>query len=184
MPGLVLVGGLLFLMFCVFALITGVILVLTKDLDRTAADGAGECGRHGGLAPAVAHDEGRAGGVRPLLPWDEDRARHRRVSLLIAIATAILGVIIAIPSIGLGLLALLTGKAEGLTWNVSTITLAVVVGCLLLGAFLYLVSLLSVPVIVFFPAYSMYFFAARYPQLAAVLYPAVPAGPVAGSLAR
>jgi len=34
---------------------------------------------------------------------------------------------------------------------------------------------LSVPVIVFFPAYSIYFFAGRYPRLSAVLYPAPPA---------
>ena len=40
--------------------------------------------------------------------------------------------------------------------------------------FLYLVSLISVPAIVFFPAYSMYFFAGRYPRLAAALYPAPP----------
>ncbi|MGB2834648.1 MAG: hypothetical protein WBC30_03385, partial [Candidatus Sulfotelmatobacter sp.] len=37
--------------------------------------------------------------------------------------------------------------------------------------FLYVVSLISVPVIVFFPAYSIYFFAARYPALSAALYP-------------
>jgi hypothetical protein len=38
-------------------------------------------------------------------------------------------------------------------------------------------SLISVPVTVFFPAYSIYFFAARYPALSAVLYPAPPAPP-------
>jgi hypothetical protein len=31
-----------------------------------------------------------------------------------------------------------------------------------------LIALISVPVIVFFPAYSIYFFAARYPALSAV----------------
>jgi hypothetical protein len=38
-----------------------------------------------------------------------------------------------------------------------------------------LIALISVPVIVFFPAYSIYFFAARYPALSAVPYPPVPA---------
>jgi hypothetical protein len=47
----------------------------------------------------------------------------------------------------------------------------------LLAIFLTLTSLISVPAIVFFPAYSIYFFAARYPALSAVLYPAPPAPP-------
>jgi hypothetical protein len=52
--------------------------------------------------------------------------------------------------------------------------MAVVSGCVLVAVFLYFSSLISVPAIVFFPAYSMYFFAARYPALAAVLYPTPP----------
>jgi hypothetical protein len=34
--------------------------------------------------------------------------------------------------------------------------------------------LISVPVIVFFPAYSIYFFAQRYPPLASLLWPQPP----------
>ena len=49
--------------------------------------------------------------------------------------------------------------------NLYTITLAVVVGTLLIFALLYVLSLVSVPAVVFFPAYSIYFFAARYPAL-------------------
>ena len=59
---------------------------------------------------------------------------------------------------------------------------AIVVGAGLLGVLLYVVSLISVPPIVFFPAYSIYFFASRYPALQQVLYPA-PAVPVAPPLA-
>jgi hypothetical protein len=92
------------------------------------------------------------------------------VGILIGVASLILGLIFVIPTAGLSILAILTGKSAGLTWNVYTITLAVVIGCVLLAIFLYLVSLISVPAIVFFPAYSMYFFAARYPRLAAALY--------------
>jgi hypothetical protein len=95
-------------------------------------------------------------------------------AVMVGVAALILGLVIAIPTIGLSVLAVLTGKSAGLTWNAYTITLAVVVGSILLAGFLYLVSLISVPVIVFFPAYSIYFFAARYPALAAVLYPAPP----------
>jgi hypothetical protein len=83
----------------------------------------------------------------------------------------ILGLIVAIPTVGLGIIAVLTGKSAGLTWNVFTITLAVVVGCVLFAAFLYLIALIAVPAIVFFPAYAMYFFAARYRALSLVLYP-------------
>jgi hypothetical protein len=47
----------------------------------------------------------------------------------------------------------------------------------LLAFFFFITSLISVPAIVFFPAYSIYFFAARYPALSAVLYPAPVAPP-------
>lgn len=108
------------------------------------------------------------------------------VAILIGIATLVVGLFLVVPTAALSILAIITGKSAGLTWNAETITLAVVVGTIVLGIFLYIVSLISVPAIVFFPAYSMYFFAGRYPRLAAVLYPAaptpqVPAGAVHGS---
>jgi len=80
-----------------------------------------------------------------------------------------------IPVAGVAVAAVLGGKAAGLGWTVGTITLAVVAGCVVLAIFLFVMSLIAVPVIVFFPAYSIYFFAARYPALSAVLYPAPPA---------
>jgi hypothetical protein len=104
------------------------------------------------------------------------------VGLLIGIAALILGLFFAVPTVGLGIIAVLSGKAAGLTWNVETITLAIVVGCILLAIFFYLVSLISVPAIVFFPAYSIYFFAGRYPRLAAALYPPAPPVQVPASL--
>ncbi len=94
--------------------------------------------------------------------------------ILMGVATLILGLIIAIPSIGLGILAVITGKTAGLTWNAHTIALAIGIGSVLLVVFLYLVALIYVPAIVFFPAYSIHFFAARYPQLQAALYAAPP----------
>jgi hypothetical protein len=39
---------------------------------------------------------------------------------------------------------------------------------------MFLIALISVPVLVFFPAYSIYFFAARYRALSVVLYPPPP----------
>jgi hypothetical protein len=78
--------------------------------------------------------------------------------------------------VALSLVAVLTGKSVGLTWNALTITVAVVVGCVLFAVFMYLIGLIAVPAIVFFPAYSIYFFAARYRALGLVLYPPA-AGP-------
>jgi hypothetical protein len=88
-----------------------------------------------------------------------------------------------IPVGGVGVIAVIAGKTAGLTWNLYTITLAVVVGCIFLAVLLYVVSLISVPVIVFFPAYSIYFFASRYPPLEAFLRPPLPIAPQAPPLA-
>jgi hypothetical protein len=62
-------------------------------------------------------------------------------------------------------------------WNVYTITLAVVVGIVLLILLMCVIALISVPAVVFFPAYSIYFFAARYPALSLRLYGAPPSPP-------
>jgi len=175
LPVLVLVGVLFFIVLFIFAVATAVIFVLTKDF----------------VVPQMALENVDVmEGWRRLLPMMKAETGSYAayivmkivlaivVGILIGIAALILGFIIAIPSIGLGVIAVITGKNAGLTWNAYTITLAVVVGCILLAIFLYLVSLISVPAIVFFPAYSMYFFAARYPRLSAVLYPAPPAAQV------
>jgi hypothetical protein len=88
-------------------------------------------------------------------------------------------VLLLIPFGGLGAIAVLWGMATGLTWNVFTITAAIVAGCIFLVMALYAVSWVSAPVIVFFPAYSIHFFASRYPLLARVLYPPAPPAAVA-----
>src|SRR5262249_10100413 len=83
-----------------------------------------------------------------------------------------------IPAVALGVFAAIAGKSAGLTWDAYTITLAVVLGCIVFAVFMYLVALISVPVIVFFPAYAMYFFAPRYRPLSLALYPPPPAAPI------
>ena len=47
-------------------------------------------------------------------------------------------------------------------------------GSIAIFSLLYIMSLVSVPAVVFFPAYSIHFFAARYPALDALLHPAPP----------
>jgi hypothetical protein len=91
---------------------------------------------------------------------------------------ALIGIVLLlIPFGGIGAIAVIAGKAAGFTWNVFTITGAIVAGSIVLLIVFYAVSLISVPVIVFFPAYSIYFFVARYPQLARVMYPPPPLTP-------
>jgi hypothetical protein len=100
------------------------------------------------------------------------------LALVAAVVVGIVAVIVIfltlIPVGGLSAMLILLGKAGGLQWNLYTITLAVVVGSILIALILYVFSLVSVPAIVFFPAYSIYFFASRYPALDALLHPAPP----------
>jgi hypothetical protein len=174
-PALVLWGIIFFLVFIAFVVITAVIFVLTKDfvVPQMALETIDAMEGWRRLWAMMKVEKGAYAayiGMKIVLAFV--------VGLIIGIATLILGLIFVIPSVGIGVLAFLTGKTAGLTWNTHTITLAIVVGCILVGAFLHLVSLISVPAIVFFPAYSMYFFAGRYPPLHTVLYRSLPAAPV------
>jgi hypothetical protein len=168
---LILGGIAVFLLMFAFFLVLAVIYVLTKDfvVPQMALENIGvvEAWRRLG-AMMKAEQGGYAGyiGMKIVLAIG--------AAMIVGSATLILGLIIAIPTVGLAVIAVLTGKTAGLTWNVFTITLAVVVGSVLFVIFLYLVALISVPVVVFFPAYSIYFFAARYRPLSLVLYPPPP----------
>jgi hypothetical protein len=171
---LVLGGIVLFFVFLIFLLAISVIFVLTKDfvVPQMALEDIGAIEGWSRLWPMIKDEMGAYAvyiGMKILMAIG--------AGIVIGIATLILGLFIAIPTVGLSILAVLTGKTAGLTWNAYTITLAVVVGSVLLAGFLYLIALISVPVIVFFPAYSIYFFAARYPALSVALYPPAPAAP-------
>ena len=56
-----------------------------------------------------------------------------------------------IPIGGLGAVAVIGGMAAGLTWNLYTITIVVVAGAIAIFSLLYVISLISVPAVVFFP---------------------------------
>jgi hypothetical protein len=172
---LVLGGILLFFVLMIFFVALAIIYVLTKDfvVPQMALENISAMeGWRRLWVMMQAERGGYAGyvGMKIVLAIG--------ASIIVGVATLILGLIIAIPTVALGIIAVLTGQSAGLTWNVYTITVAVVVGCILFAIFLYLVALISVPVIVFFPAYSIYFFAARYPALSAALYPPPPPPPV------
>jgi hypothetical protein len=168
---LVLEGVLLLFALLIFFVAMAVILVLTKDfvVPQMALENISAFEGWQRLWPMIAAEQAAYAGYIGL-----KIAMAIGAGLVVALATLILGLIIAVPTAALGILAVLTGKAQGLTWDAHTIALAVVVGSILLMGFFYLVSLISVPVIVFFPAYSIYFFEARYRPLSAVLYPLPP----------
>jgi hypothetical protein len=92
-------------------------------------------------------------------------------AILLGIVALIVILVLLIPIGGVGAFTILGGRAAGLTWNPLTIAIAIVVGAIVLAVFLLVAALISVPAIVFFPSYSIYFFAERYPALRAVLYP-------------
>lgn len=172
--GALILGGIgLFLVAAIFAVVAAVVFVLTKDfvVPQMALEGIGAFEGWRRLWAMMQAEKG-------------DYAIYVVMKIVMAIVAAvvigivsvILGLFFVVPTVVLGAVGVLAGKSAGLTWNAGTITLAVVMGCVLLFCFLYLVSLVSVPAIVFFPAYSIYFFAGRYPALSAVLYPA-PATP-------
>jgi hypothetical protein len=168
---LVLGGILLFLLFLALAVVLAVVQVMTKDF----------------VVPQMAlEDISAMEGWRRLWSW----LKGEKVGYLgyigmkvvlaigagiaLSIITVIVLLMLLIPIGGVGIFAVLGAKAAGLTWNLYTITLAVFLGCIMLAAFMFVVSLISVPIIVFFPAYSIYFLAPRYPPLAALLWPQPP----------
>jgi len=101
------------------------------------------------------------------------------LKFVLAIAAAIIfGILTLIPILALvvpAALAVFAGYKAGLGWNVTTVSIAVVFGSILFAVLLYAVALISVPATVFFPAYSIYFLASRYPKLDALLNPPSPA---------
>jgi len=91
-------------------------------------------------------------------------------SVVFGIVAAVVAAIALIPVVFIVVLVVVLLRG-GVSWNTGTITLAIVVGTILLAGLLYVIALVCVPVAVFFPAYAIYFFAERYPGLHAQLYP-------------
>jgi len=92
-------------------------------------------------------------------------------AVILGIVSIIVILVLLIPVGGFGVITVLAGNSAGLTWNPVTIAIAIVAGAIVLVFLVLLLSLFSVPATIFFPAYSLYFFADRYPPLRALLYP-------------
>jgi hypothetical protein len=171
MAPLILGGIFLVLAILIFSLVAAVVFLLSKDfvVPQMALEGIGAFEGWRRFWPMLKGEKGDY-----VVYVVMKIVMAIAATIIIGIVTLILGLFFAVPTAMLGIVGVLVGKSAGLTWNAYTITLAVVVGCVLLFIFLYLVSMVSVPVIVFFPAYSIYFFASRYPALSRALYPAPP----------
>jgi hypothetical protein len=172
---LVLGGILLFLVVFAFLLCMLAAAVLTKDF----------------VVPMMAlEDISALEGWRRLLAMLQSEtagyAGYIGIKIVLAIAAGIIFFVInllvfavlVLPVVLLGIAGVLVGKTAGLEWNVYTITVAVVFGSIFLAIALYIMSLVYVPAIVFFPAYGIHFFASRYPLLDAVLHPLPPTPPM------
>ena len=169
---LVLGGMLLFFVVMSFILLALVVHVLTKDfvVPEMALENISAIEGWRRLLPMLKSEKGSYAGYIGM-----KIVMSLGAAVVVGIITFIVIIILLIPVGGFGVIAVMAGKTAGLTWNLYTITLAVVVGCIVLAVLLYVVSLISVPAIVFFPAYSIYFFASRYPALDALLHPPPPA---------
>jgi hypothetical protein len=97
------------------------------------------------------------------------------LKLVLAIAAGILFTIIAvIPALFVFVpvvVAIAAGHAAGLGWTVTTISLTIVLGSVLLFVLIYFVALLSLPTTVFFLTYALQFLAAIYSNLNVLLNP-------------
>jgi hypothetical protein len=94
-------------------------------------------------------------------------------ALAIGIAMLVLILILLIPGVIIALIMVALKSVFGLAFLVVLIPIAIVA----LFALIFAIGLLGSPISIFFPAYSMHFFADRYPPLAALLYPPPPPSP-------
>jgi hypothetical protein len=172
---LILGGILLFFVVIGFILLSLVVHVLTKDfvVPEMALENVTAFEGWRRLLPMLRSEKGSYAGYLGM-----KIVMAVAASVAVGILAVIVVLILLIPVGGFGVVAVILGKTAGLTWNLYTITLAVVVGCIVLAILLYVIALISVPTIVFFPAYSIYFFASRYPPLDALLHPPPIAAPV------
>lgn len=165
---LVLSGIVVFALLLVMVVVVAIVHVLTKDfvVPQMAMEGIGPIEGWKRLWPMLRAEKGQYA-IYVLMKI----ALAMGAAIAVGIASVIVGVLFAIPVIGIAIGAVIAGKTAGLTWNALTITGAVVAACILFAIFMCLIAMVSVPVVVFFPAYSIYFFAARYRPLSLALYP-------------
>jgi hypothetical protein len=173
--GFVLGGIALFLVFLILLVLVAVINVMTKDfvVPQMALENVAVMEGWRRLWEWIKNEKG---GYAGYIGMKIVLAIGATIALLFVTVIAMFASVIITGLVGVA--AFFGGKAAGWTWNPYTIAVAVVLGCIALGILIFVAALIAVPVIVFFPAYSIYFFAPRYSPLASLLSPE-PAAPVA-----
>lgn len=168
---LVLGGMLLFFVLLAFLFIAAVVHVFTKDfvIPQMALEDLTAFQAWRRLLHMLSSEKGPYAGYALM-----KIVMALGVAVVIGIIAVIVIFVMLIPVGGVSAAVVLAGKAAGLQWNLYTISLAVMVGCAVLAVVLYVLSLISVPAMLFFPAYSIYFFASRYPILDALVHRAAP----------
>ena len=171
---LVLGGIALFFVVLGWFLFSLVVQVLTKDfvVPQMALEDLGPIQAWRRLLPMIKSEKGSYAAYLGM-----KLVMNLGTAMVLAIVSMIAILALLIPVGGIGVVAVLIGKTAGLTWNVYTISGVVVSVCIFIAVVLYVISLISVPATVFFPAYSIYYFASRYPPLAGLLYPSAAAPP-------
>ena len=165
-------GGIVFFgAFAVFLILAFLVSVLTKDfvVPQMALENVGVVDGWRRLWDMLkAEKGGYAGyvGLKILLSLGAAMALGLTIVVSLLVFLLPIGVV--------GLIGFLAARVLGFVWNLYTISLTVIAGGATLVVMLYGFSLLTVPVIVFFPAYSIHFFAPRYPALNTILYPPGP----------
>lgn len=172
--GLILGGIILLLLFLALVTLMALIQVMTKDfvVPQMALEDVGAVEGWRRLWLMLKSEKGGYAGYIGI-----KIALGLGAAIVFGIAQLIALLVVLIPIGGVSFAVVMGAKAAGWTWNVYTITLAVVLGIILLVLVIFLVTLVAVPVAVFFPAYSIYFFAPRYPPLGSLLWPE-PSAPV------
>jgi hypothetical protein len=168
-------GGLTFLfILLVFVVVTAVISLFAKDfcIPIMAMENVGILEAWRRLRPMLAAEK---------LPF----AGYVLMKIVLAIANAIIvGIVtiltflfLLIPMGIAGLIMFFGGKALGLTFNLATISILVVLGGIIVMGLIYLVALINTPPMVFFQSYTLHFIGSRYPAVGQVLFPPPPETP-------
>jgi hypothetical protein len=164
----------LLLIFGAISLVFLLISVLTKDfvVPIMALDGVGVIEGWRRLLASMRSDAGNYAGyvlMKIVLSIG--------ASIIFGIVGFLVLLVLMIPVAIVAAAIGISAHATGFTWDASTITLVVVAGTVALGAMLYAIALVCVPVAIFFPAYALYFLAERYAGLAEKLRAAAPVSP-------
>lgn len=102
-------------------------------------------------------------------------------AMIFTIVNVIVVLVTLIPLVLIGVAGYFIGRGAGITWDMPAILFVTGVGMLAVAAILYVVGFVYAPGLVFFEAYTVEFFAARYQPLANSLNPPIP--PAAPSIA-